>query len=205
MLIGRRLLRRDRRRHAFLAGQHEAAGGSLDLQQRVLDVVHFQQHFQRVPVPLVGHRQFAEIDIGDGEQHQDDGDDQAEAGGEFGFDAQVFDHGDSDAGGRIGAMYHLVGRAANKKGPLESGPAAIGRALRAPGVTRVGDVCRVASYLLRFSRAIAAMRMRSALSLMKPPASAWLYAPPSSSKVAMFISNSESVLESRETTITLPL
>lgn len=52
--------------------------------------------------------------------------------------------------------------------------------------------------------AISAIRIRRALSLMKPPASAWSYAPPSSSKVAMFWSNSVS-FESRATTVTPPL
>jgi hypothetical protein len=58
--------------------------------------------------------------------------------------------------------------------------------------------------LLRLAR-LAAMRMRSALSLIKPAASFWSYAPASSSKVAIVESNSESVFESRPTTLTFPL
>src|SRR3989344_4776721 len=52
---------------------------------------------------------------------------------------------------------------------------------------------------------LAAMRKRSAFSLMKPSASFWLYAPLSSSKVAMVGSNNESRSGLRPTTTTLPL
>ena len=59
-------------------------------------------------------------------------------------------------------------------------------------------------YLARFRLAVSAIRMRSALSLIKPPASAWLYAPPLSSKVAIVWSN-KVFAESREITDTDPL
>src|SRR3989344_700522 len=52
---------------------------------------------------------------------------------------------------------------------------------------------------------LAAIRRRSAFSLIKPSASFWLYAPLSSSKVAMVGSNSESRSDLRRTTTTLPL
>lgn len=55
--------------------------------------------------------------------------------------------------------------------------------------TRVA-VCGIAVYFLPL-RATPRVRRRSACSLMKPPASAWLYRPPSSSKLAMFLSYSE--------------
>ena len=52
---------------------------------------------------------------------------------------------------------------------------------------------------------LAPMRSRNAFRRIKPAASAWLYAPLSSSNVAMRASKSESDFEARPTTRTVPL
>jgi hypothetical protein len=67
----------------FVAGQQEAARGALDLHHRGFDLARFQQHFQRMPVPPAGGGELGEVGVGQRQQGDDDDDDGAEADGEF--------------------------------------------------------------------------------------------------------------------------